>query len=238
MFSSSLVSSAASGDETRWIVSTAEPYRAAARVGRRLVDAADDLRDGLRRPVGAAGVDPLRREGEVEVRPGREARLALEDRQQLAPGRPRVGRRLEHDELAAAQAPADLRGCVTHDREVRLALLGEGGRERDQDRIDVAQDVVVGRRAEPPLRDQLGKPLRGDVLDVAVAPEEPLDAPGVDVDEHDPATRLGEHLRERHADVASADDRDLVGPGLVRRLGRRRLRRAHNARMLPARPAL
>ena len=68
-------------------------------VGRRVVDPADHLRDGLRRPVDPARVDALGREGEVEVPSGDEARLALEHGQELLPRRPRVRRRLEHDEV-------------------------------------------------------------------------------------------------------------------------------------------
>ena len=41
-------------------------------VGRRVVDPAHDFRDGLRRPVDAAGIDALGGEGEVEVTSGDE----------------------------------------------------------------------------------------------------------------------------------------------------------------------
>ena len=47
------------------------------------------------------------------------------------------------------------------------------------------------------------------VLDVALAAVDSGDHVGGDVHEHDRAARLREGLREREADVAGADDRDL-----------------------------
>ena len=118
-------------------------------LGRGLVDPPDDLRHGLRRPVDPAGVDALGRESEVEVAAGHQPRLPLEHGQELLAGGARIRRRLEHHEMAATQPPADLGAGVEDDREVRLALLRERRRERDQDRVDIAEDVVVGRGAEP-----------------------------------------------------------------------------------------
>ena len=48
-----------------------------------------------------------------------------------------------------------------------------------------------------------------NVLDVALAAVQLLDAVGLDVHEHDRAPGVGEHLGQRDADVASADDRNL-----------------------------
>ena len=81
--------------------------RGAVDVGRRLrrgrVDAADDLRRRLRRPVLAARVDALGRHREVEVLAGLQPRALLEDRLQDLARRARPRRRLEHDDLAALQ---------------------------------------------------------------------------------------------------------------------------------------
>ena len=66
--------------------------------------------------------------------------------------------------------------------------------------------VAPSRRSD----DELGERLRRDVLDVAVPVEQLLDPTRVDVDEDDLAARLREHLGERQADVAGADDRDVV----------------------------
>ncbi len=60
------------------------------------------------------------------------------------------------------------------------------------------------------LCDQPPERLGGHVLDVALAAPESRDPRLVDVDEDHLAARLGEDMRERHADIARADDRDLV----------------------------
>ena len=86
MFSSSFVSSAASGVETRWTVSIALAVERGGGLRRRLVDAADDLRHRLRRVVDPARVDALGREREVEVGTRREARTALRGSAAARPG--------------------------------------------------------------------------------------------------------------------------------------------------------
>ena len=173
--------------------------------GARLRDPADDLRHVLRRPVHTARIDPLRRERQVEVlthlEPGR-----FEPRQHLFSGRPGIRRRLEHDEMSLAQPFRDLlRGCV-HDREVRLALLRERRRQRDQDRVSIAQLVVVGGRTQEVSVDEALQHLRRDVLDVALAPVQLRNTSGVALDEEHAAARLGEHLGKRDADVAGSDN--------------------------------
>ena len=69
MFSSSFDSSAASGEPTRTIVSQTSGVERLGVVAAGLREAADDLRRGAQREVGAAGVDALGREREVEVLP-------------------------------------------------------------------------------------------------------------------------------------------------------------------------
>ena len=107
--------------------------------GRVVVDPADDLRHGLRRPVLAPGIDPLGREREVEVLSGGEPAPLLEDRLHLLGRRSRIGRRLEHDEMAASQACRDLLGGGEEDPRVRLALARERRRKRDEDRVRIAR---------------------------------------------------------------------------------------------------
>ena len=63
---------------------------------------ADHLRRVAQREVGAAGVDALGREGEMEVAARRQPRLLEQRRDPLARGA-RVGGRLEHDQLAGLQ---------------------------------------------------------------------------------------------------------------------------------------
>ena len=148
MFSRSFVSSAASGDETGCTLSIAAPYSADGRGGRALVDPADDLRDVLRRPVLAARVDALGGERQMEVLAGGEPAPSLEDRLHLLARRARIGRRLEDDEMALAQACRDLLGGGDEDAQIGLALPRERCRERDEDRVRLAELVVVRRRRD------------------------------------------------------------------------------------------
>ena len=178
--------------------------------GRALVDPADDLRHGLRRPVLATRVDALGGEGEVEVLAGGEAAPALEDRLDLLPRRARVRRRLEHDEMALAKARGDLLRRRHEDAQIGLALAGQRRRERDEDRVGVAQLVVVGRRGDEAGLDERPQNLRRDVLDVALPGVELRDAIGVDVDEQHGGAGIGEGASERQADVARADDGDVA----------------------------
>ena len=210
MFSSSFVSSAASGVETRWTLSIALPYSAAAAS----VDAS------LIPPTTFGTVFVVWSMRPGSTRSGENARWKstpavspeprFEDRQDLVAGRARVRRRLEHDEVALAEPRRDLLGRRAHDREVGLALLRERRRQRDQDRVGLAQLVVVGRRAQAALVDELLQLLARDVLDVALAAVQLRDALGADVDEQHRAPGVGEDLGERHADVAGADDCDVT----------------------------
>ena len=173
-----------------------------------LRDPAHDLRHVLRRPVRAARIDALGREGEVEVLAGLEAR-GLEPGQQLLARRARVRGRLEHDEMPLAQPFRDLLRRLVHDREVGLALLRERRRQRDHDRVRVAQLVVVGRRAKPVLVDEPLQHVRRNVLDVALAAIQHGHALGIAVDQQHAAARLREDLGERDADVAGSDNGDV-----------------------------
>jgi hypothetical protein len=96
--------------------------------------------------------------------------------------------------------------------EVRLALLRERRRQRDQDRVRLGELSVVERRRDPARVDVRLQGRAGDVLDVALADVQRLDELGHRVDEQHPAARVRERLRERHADVAGADDGDVPGP--------------------------
>ena len=180
------------------------------RSGRALVDAADDLRDGLRRPVLAARVDALGREGEVEVLAGLEAAPALEDRLHLLARRSRIGRRLEDHEVPFAQTSRDLLGGGDEDAQVGLALPRQRRRKRDEDGVGVAQLVVVRRRGDEAVFDERLQHVRRDVLDVALAGVELRDAVGVHVDEQHGLAGVGEGARERQADVARTDDGNVA----------------------------
>ena len=111
--------------------------------------------------------------------------------------------------MPLAETARDLARRVEHDREIGLALLGERRRQRDQDRVGLLEDVVVGCRVEPALVDEPPEQLGGDVLDVALAAEDLLDPALADVDQDDAATGVGEDLGEGKPHVAGADDRDI-----------------------------
>ena len=121
--------------------------------------------------------------------------------------------------MTGSQALGDVRTRRAEDAEVRLALRRERGRERDQDRVALAELVVVGRRAQAVLADEPAERLRRHVLDVALAAVQPVDPVGVDVDEQDAVARLPEHPRHGHAHVARADDCDTAvhRPGSIER---------------------
>jgi hypothetical protein len=72
-----------------------------------------------------------------------------------------------------------------------------------------SQLVVVRGRREPVVHEPLQR-LGRHVLDVALAAVQARDPVWVGFDEQDGAAGLGEDLRERHADVAGADDGDIA----------------------------
>ena len=111
--------------------------------------------------------------------------------------------------MALPQPGRDSARCVEDDREIRLALLRQRRRECDEDRLRIANHLIVERGADATgvhVRLQL---LRRDVLDVALAAVERLDDAGLDVDEDDGATGVRKDLCERDADVPRADDGDV-----------------------------
>ncbi len=142
----------------------------------------------------------------MEVLAGLEARALLEQRLDDLARRAGIRGRLEHDELTGLQPLCDVPDRARDDREVRLALLRQRRRERDQDRVGVAELVVVRRRADPPLLDERRERLGRDVLDVARALVDPVDDALLDVDQDDVVAGLCEDLRQRQADVARPDD--------------------------------
>ena len=217
MFSSSFASSAASGVERTTTSSQISRVELAGALGAGLGHAADQLRRGPDRVVGAAGVDPLRREGEVELLAGRHPGL-LEDRQQPLPGGARVGGRLEHHELARPQDLGERIGGIDQVGEVRFARARQRRRDADDHRVAGLELGVVARRLE--LAAERSQRLVGDVLDVAAAGGERLDLARVGVEADHLVTHLGESDREGQADVAEADNPDLHGRDTRPRPGR------------------
>src|SRR5581483_8057506 len=180
-------------------------------VGRALralgADTAEHLRRRLRRPVLAAGVDALGREGEEEVRVGLEAASLLEDGLEHLPRRARPRRRLEDDDLALAEDAGEPDHGALDDREV--GLVRERGREGDEDRLRGGKVVVTRRRVDEPLLDERGEALARDVLDVRLAAVQRGDDVLDDVENEDALSCLCERGCERYADVARADYRNV-----------------------------
>ncbi len=144
----------------------------------------------------------------MEVAAGLEP-ASLEDRLEELSRRPRICRRLQDDELALPQAGRDLRRRAPDDRKVGLALAGERRRQGDEDGIHLLQRVVVGRGGDSIGIHELLQLARGNVVDVALPAVDAVDDVLIDVDQNDRLARVGEHPRERHADVSSPDDRDV-----------------------------
>ena len=156
----------------------------------------------------------------MEVGAGLEAATGLEQRQQDLPRRPRVGRRLEHHDVARAKAGRDLGGGVLDDGEVRLAVRRERGRECDQDRVDILQDVVVTRRRDEAGVDEGLEGLGGHVTDVTLAPVDAVDHLLVHVDEHHALAGIGKDPREGHTDVSGTHDGNVCSHDQTRLLRR------------------
>jgi hypothetical protein len=122
--------------------------RADGAVAARVRQAAHDLRRGAQREVGAARVDALGREGEVEVGAGREARLR-EDRREAVARRARIGRGLPHDHQPGLQHLREgLRG-VEQRAKIGLAVDRERRRDADQQRVALGQRGAVAGGRDP-----------------------------------------------------------------------------------------
>ncbi len=123
------------------LVDVAQEGRGAlgAGLGRR----ADEPRHALAGTGRVARVDPLRREGEIEVRARLQARL-LEDLAERAGRRAREGRGLEDDQLAGPQVAADRLGGGQDRGEIGVLRRGDRRRDAHEDRVG-GRDARVGR---------------------------------------------------------------------------------------------
>ena len=154
----------------------------------------------------------------MEVLARLEPTARLEDRLHDLARRARVGRRLEHDDVAALQDLADrVRGALDV-AQVGLTLRRQRRRQGDQDRLRLPQLLVVGRRRDPARLDVGREPFRGHVLDVAVAVVEGFHQLGDDVDDEHAPARIGKCLRQRDADVTGSHDSDVIGERAPARL--------------------
>ncbi len=94
-----------------------------------------------------AGVDPLGRVGEGEVRSGHEPRPVQDGPDHLLRG-PRVGGGLQDHERAGPHVTADPPGGGLSGRQVGLVVPQRGG-DADQDDVALAQCRVLGGEANP-----------------------------------------------------------------------------------------
>ena len=195
--------------------------------GRR--EAAHDLGRRLGRVVGAPGIDPLGREGEVEVGARGEPRALFEERREHLAGRARVRGALEADELAAPHMAGQLDRRVLDERQVGLAIGVQRRRQADDAGRAVLGGRVVGGGRKQALVDDRHQRLVGDVDDVRGAGLDGAATIGVGLDTDDLDARLGEGHCEGQADVAHADDCDLHFCAPVRGVGRVAGRRGDRA---------
>jgi hypothetical protein len=170
--------------------------------------AADDLGCVAHRVVGAARVDALGREGDVEVAAGLEPGL-LEQRYQALAGRARIGGRLERDELPLLEHPRERRAGVHQRAQVGLAVLGERRRHGDDHGLGLRQ-VGVARRGAHASADR-AQAVGRDILDVAVPGVDGRDLARVRVEADHLVAGLGELHGKGEPDVAESDDPYLHG---------------------------
>ena len=171
-------------------------------------DSANHLRRVLRRPHLVARVDPLGREGEVEVLADLQTGLLERGQEHLA-GRARVRRGLEDHELTRAQRGADRGRRGEDERDVRVTRLGEGGRHADRDDVALGEPGHVRRRLQ-----QSGVAQRGDlgllhVLDVGATVVDGRDHVFLDVEAERGDSGLPRLDRQRQPDVTESDDAEL-----------------------------
>src|SRR6266571_4757856 len=155
---------------------------------------------------------------------------ALKNRLQGLARRAWIRRRLEHDDLALAETRRDLGRGTFHDREIRLAMGGQRGRERNQDGIDVPERVVVSRRRNTASVDESFESRGRNVADVAFAPVDAVDDLLVHIDEHDFSTGVREHPGKGHPDVPGTHDGNVFTHARTRLLRRSRRYTTHPLR--------
>ena len=157
----------------------------------------------------AAGVLALGRVGEVEpvVAAALQA-FGLEAGEHDLTGRARVGRRLQHDELARAQGPGDVVGGLLDVTEVRLQVFSERRRDATDQDVGLAHSAEVGGGVEPGALVQAGDQLRAQVLEIALALLEGVDLVGIDVKAQGREAGAVERGEQRQTDVTQTDDAD------------------------------
>jgi len=175
-------------------------------VGRGLVGAGNDLRDGFELVHLVAGVDALRRVAHGEVRAVFEAAVLLHDRHADFFGQPRVDRGLVADDNALGHVGAHGVARAHDGSEIRRVVAVDGRGNGHDDDGAVFQDCRIRGKAD------FGRlePVFGHFPRVIVSRFEFLDAPLGDI-EADHVKVVGESDGEGQAHITEADD----GQGLA-----------------------
>ena len=218
MFSSSFVISAASGVETRTTSSQTSPYSSSARSAHASVSPPTTF--GVLRSVKSVrpGIDALGREREVEVAPGGEPGLLQQRRDPLARGA-RVGRRLEHDQLARLQHARRARAArPSAGRGPARGCASAASARRSAPRRALASARVARRRVRSRARPRELLRRRRPRCRTRPAPIASILRASTSTRD-DVAALLGERHRERQPDVAEADDADVLIARQSRRTG-------------------
>jgi len=155
--------------------------------------------------VFVAGVDALRRKGEVEILPRLQPRL-FQEREDKLLGGAGIGRALQDDQLAGLQVLRNTPGGLLDVGEVGRLAGVKGRRHADKDGIHLAELAVVGAGRKPPRSNDGSQVGRGHVLDIAPALGEGGDLVRVHVQAENRVTCAGKADGQGQANVAQADD--------------------------------
>ncbi len=166
---------------------------------------ADEPRHLARGTRWVTRVDALGRVGEVEILPGDQA-APLEDLPERTHRGPRIGRRLEDEELARADVLAQVAGGRKHGAKIGVLRRVDRRRHTDEDRVGLGDPCLALGRDPEPTAQRGGEPLVGDVVDRRPPGPDRPDARLRDVDPLDLEACLGERHGQRQPDVAEADD--------------------------------
>ncbi len=125
--------------------------------------------------------------------------------------RTRIGRTLQHDQLAGPEAQPDTFAGSADVGQVggTLGIVGRG--DADEYGIDVPQHVVIGGGREAAQLDVRSQVVVGHIGDVAPASGDRVHLALVHFYAADAKPGPGERRRQRQADVAQPDDGDVRG---------------------------
>jgi hypothetical protein len=180
-------------------------------VGADIVDAAHEPGDraGLDRPARVLALGAV---GDKKVLPAPQAGLG-EDRQHLIAGGAGVRRRLQHDQLPAAQDSGDHAGTLQDVAQVGFAVRAQRRGDAQQDRVGVREALGADGGLEPIGGGQLLGQLVAQVVDVRLAALELVDLGRVGVVADDAVADVVHGPNQREPHVAQADHG--YGRGLV-----------------------